>query len=727
MNVSARFSNPASTFLPWAMICLSACTGANMVTPSGITPSATPSGVFLPSSGPQAGILLSRLQQDTSSGTPMQINIIAPQGDKTIGNQCKAAEFVPPAPGSGTSNSPCTCTLYYTLPSGSKTQVDVPITYMEPGLVRCSYASLPTATASFDVSIHFTLADIQSNKLTFNLSKAGVTFDSTNINNFTTPTRFQCRDVVNIPYMLDGSVYDPIQSEEPHMTFPLNFYSTNLGQTLQALVDAFKANQGLANWNCPPNLSASQYLSGDPADPNSPISKYNTSNQINLTLYSKAPLNGSYLIYPPPASGSGIDRSSFVLARKPGGAFTVAVNAQVLPLTTSSNAAVSEFTKDPIGWGASAIPNGTGTARESCPDTSVPIPSGHHWMKLWLFRSSLPQRNQKVSNALVRKVTNIFCNPGDWVSDTTVNPPKMAPVMNGCYMTYCNVANSGSRTAQGCPAGRTGTENGLFDVGGGLAADQGASATPAGTGAAITNPKYFYSLSLDDVGKSINGVNVFLADRAISPPTPSTAAMCVRLQSPTATPAKPLCSGSYPGPGCSVYDQWSVHLPYNRDATMTAGPYFSFNTIGCGPYDPSAPQASDIRSDPFGICPKAPTSAQGESTATAGTPVITDPNDVITQAIDKGGSRFDFVYVVSPPSIMLADMQNSSASSPGAPYQPVRFKLASDCTSNNPNSCNSDNILGYDMKLHDVGTNGNPPADDPSRPGIFPICVLQKD
>ena len=100
---------------------------------------------------------------------------------------------------------------------------------------------------------------------------------------------------------------------------------------------------------------------------------------------------GSYLIYPP--SGSTFDRSTFYLANAAAGVFTVPLNSYTAPTI------VSDGTGSPIGYGAAPIPSGTN--QETCPD-SVPIPTGFHWAKLWLFRADLPDRNYVVSPGAVK-------------------------------------------------------------------------------------------------------------------------------------------------------------------------------------------------------------------------------------------------------------------------------------------------------------------------------------
>ena len=80
---------------------------------------------------------------------------------------------------------------------------------------------------------------------------------------------------------------------------------------------------------------------------------------------------------------------------------------------------------------------------------------------------------------------------------------------------------------------------------------------------------------------------------------------------------------------------------------------------------------------------------------------------------------------------MLSNMQDTSSSSPGLPYHPYRFYTNLDCLSPDPDSApagdclQSNAITNYGLKLYDVGSAGDPPAADPNRAGIFPMCAIQ--
>ncbi len=640
----------------------------------GITVTAPPSASGTGTDG-TAAFKLSRVVLDTSSSTPATLALIG-DGSNNLGSLCQAgttnANNGTPSTVSSTS-SLCFCSFFYSTASTPNLQVDIPISYAEQNLVRCSYAAIPASVTSFNIAIHATSNDTFSNKINFNLATAGISFDSSNPKNFVLPTRFQCRDIQTIPYMLDvgSGMYDPFQSEDAHLTYPLDFYTTNLGLSAEALVDGFTNLPGLQNWNCPSVLNPNLYLTGDSNNSASPISQYISTNQVNLTIYSKAPLGSNSIIYP--ASGP-VDRSTFYLAKKQGGIFTVPVNGFMAPLINTSTTQFTTFAKAPLGYGAPPVPVGIGTGSETCPDSSITIPANFHWMKLWLFRSTLPQRNSQASGRMLSQVTGIVCNPGDW--PVASSPTVYSPIYTGCYLEKTH-ASAGDVTQD------------------------------------------WYSLALknvDPTGKTqVNGKTIFLADRWIN------ASVCSRLQSPGRSDTCFSSNGVFPGPGCNGYDVWEAELPYAHNSTT----YPNAQQVGCG--------SNNLKpvTDPLNLCSvQNPAFTTDTATGRAGTgqgtnPTILVPNDIVTTNLDVGGSRFDYLFVVSPPGVTTANMQLGS--SIALPYQPMRFKLASDCTFADPSNpaCLSGNLLSYDMKQHDVGTNGDPPADNPKSPVAFPVCVLQ--
>ncbi|MFZ9595607.1 MAG: hypothetical protein ACO3A2_05960 [Bdellovibrionia bacterium] len=654
-------------------------------------------------------------------------------GSGTLGSICQNT-----GSSSNSSNS-CTCVYTYSSQSLPNQKVEVPVIYTETDLVRCNYGTLASDVTSFKVSIHLTTADLYSNSVLFTFSGNGNTLDTTQSSSFLQPKRFQCSDILTVGYLFDPSVYDPFQSENYKITYPLDFYFTNPGGNLAVYSAAYTltGNPGLANWSCPPIPEPSRYLSSSANNfhaTKDDLSYYNEKNHSNLFIYSKGALPtglpaNSKVIYPPPshspsnplASGE-VDRSTFYLAKQPSGVFGVPVNAYVAPgINTLTGSSSGGFPPPPLGYGAR--PSFTGTGQETCPDSSVKIPSGFHWMKLWLFRTSLPQRsiyypgsggtNPGQSSSLLQ-ISGIYCNPGNWRADPNITSgSKIIPVFEGCPR---DVEESD-----------------------------------------LDQTRVSASLSIKGViNQAKAGGPHFLADRILS------TRQCVRLNAfsgdMTQSGAFPYLTNYYnnykirgtfltpctngPGFACGTEkeDRWATWVlnenaaapdldAFGVDSGQTSG-YLNALKYGC--------KASPLV-DPLNVC------STYMSPQTYGTPKTAPAApfsmNVTSQALDTGSARFDFLFVVTPPSIMLADMQNGTAAS--LPYQPYRFYTDTDCQeigtnqpsrdpdatyALDPSRCNPMNAMTtFGLKLHDVGSNGDPPADDPGRNGIFPVCVLQPD
>ncbi len=120
----------------------------------------------------------------------------------------------------------------------------------------------------------------------------------------------------------------------------------------------------------------------------------------------------------------------------------------------------------------------------------------------------------------------------------------------------------------------------------------------------------------------------------------------------------------------------------------------------------------------------------GAGAATTIAPYFGAPYDYapVVKYIDNPSSlRYEFLFVVTPKTINSGDMSNS-ASPIYAQYAPFRFRVDSDCGSANPTGCSTQHMFrNYGLKLHDIADAGDPPASDPSRTGIYPICALQPD
>ncbi len=347
-----------------------------------------------------APITLARVQLSTLSPTDT-LDLLG-DGTHSMGSFCTSKS------GSGGSTGPttCTCNIRFIRTDGSSGEFDVDTIYHESDLLRCQYTLVPSGVDFITVSIKLTNIDATSNSINFRFGNA-TSIDPTDPASFVQVQRYQCRDLIFIPYLWDGSIYDPILSEDPRFTFPLNFYTTNMGKTLSIYAagdDSLGVQGGTTFFNCPPI-------------PN------DTSFGMDLSIYSvSADTTGSKLIFPPTGL---FDRSTFFLAKKPSGVFNVPVNSVIMPGKITANAVVAPGQTPPavipsIGFAARPVISSSGV--ESCPDTSTSIPPGFHWAKLWQFRASLGNRLVPTSRTLA-SLGQINCN----TSAYTVAPVPPAP------------------------------------------------------------------------------------------------------------------------------------------------------------------------------------------------------------------------------------------------------------------------------------------------------------
>jgi hypothetical protein len=576
---------------------------------------------------------------------PSQVLDIIGDGSGNLGKLCSSSDGSDPL--STSSSTPCFCTYQYTSAQNPSQNIDVPVIYHESNIVRCTYGgAIPSGVTSFTVSIHYKTTNVYSNALTFNYSGSGTPIDPTLANSFQKVTRNLCKSSVKISYLFDSNIYDPIQSEDPHFTYPLDYYSNNLGGSLEYFV-----NSGDTANTCP-------------AIPDS-----------SIPIFSKTPLNGNPVIDPPiPRS---VDRATFYLAKQPTGIFTQPLNAVLAPSVVSDGDSTGSFTRaPPLGYGASHISIGS-SAQETCP-TSTSIPSGYQWVKVWLFRAALAPRSTLIPNnaGANTSLTSIVCNPGDWNTAQPGDPISLAPVFTGCGLTHTH--NSSSPTYSLAEVNSTG-----------YLADR------------VLGSSQCVQMSSRTVGLTTTVSASFLSPNSCS-------------QTPTTAPS--------PGVGCGWNanlpqmggDFWNLYVP-----NPSASPYAGVSAVGCN---------ATPKNDPLGLCKAGMSYSSGGSSFAQ--PLFT--NLTASPPFDTT-QRYDFIFVVTPVNIYQADILNTTANSIGTQYYPFRYLTAADCQSPNPNNpltptdCQLQYaITNYFPKLHDIQSNGDPPANATSTSSIFPVCALQK-
>ena len=377
----------------------SGCTNNTLISlskdPTSTSSSAAPNSI-VSTDGNSAGINVVRVQLNTQNPTSM-LDLIG-DGSGTLGSSCGVGQD---------GKNTCNCAFSYTDLSGSQRgPLEMSVTYSEYNMVRCNYSLVPTSAKLFNVYINIPSSQTRSNSLNFRLSGSVGLSSPTDSTSFSKVLRYQCKTLTFIPYLWSQGIYDPILSEDPRYSFPMNFYTINMGKTLSRYAGGDSSIAALATgvtqWNCP-------------AIPN------DTSAGMDLTLYSStADSTGSKRIFP--ATGS-FDRSTFYVAKNPVGQFTVPVNAYTLPDVLTSTAAGNH---PPLGYAARPVPTSNGG--ESCPDTSQEIPKGYHWAKIWQFRTAFQPRVYPVARKLAA-LGNVACNGKPW---------EVKPLLAAPGDTYCN-------------------------------------------------------------------------------------------------------------------------------------------------------------------------------------------------------------------------------------------------------------------------------------------------
>lgn len=564
------------------------------------------------------GSVLQIAQALRSARDPNNLLDIIAKADGVIGRYC-----TPVSDPSAESKATCNCSFTYNVKNASGAIVsretfESPTLYSESNLLRCSRAKIPPHVDKFAVRLLVTSPEkFYSNSIVVTIG-SGAPIDLAEPSSYVSPNRYLCKDVVSVNYLFDGpgknKFYDPFQSEDESVSYPLDFYTSNFGGDL-----SFFASKRISSWVCPTR----------PTDSDSQGRK--------LRIYSVAADNGSYLIYP---HSKGFDRSKFFLARSSAGIFTVPVNAYVAPqIMTNSSASDAP---PPLGYAVAPTRQGD---TEYCPST---LPSSFKWAKLWLFRADAPTGKILYSDR-IRKLGAISCNPGLW-DDKDSNGREYGPFAD------CNVDPDGSGPLP--PTSKGGEKGG----------------------------------------------NGRLADRILSNPGEN-APVCVRVDNPVRG-AFVCGNGSDPNTG----------LP-NSGAGCARGseanPRLNLDFVGRG---------SDVwqRREGKYRCTR----------TLANEPSVTDQVDLCNGSVPFDGkpeevplpdqTRYDFLFVVTPPEVMLKDMAGPN-SDLKLKYTPFRFFSASDCESEDPSQCNSQEQrarrLNYGLLDHDIGS-------DEDRL-FWPLCVLQ--
>jgi hypothetical protein len=352
-------------------------------------------------------------------------------------------------------------------------------------------------------------------------------------------------------------------------------------------------------------------------------------------------------------------RATFYLLNQPTGVFTVPLDAYIAPyLVTAPTATPSATpsgtptptseddttTPPPLGYGASPVSLGT-AGQETCPDTTVPIPTGYHWVKVWLYRMSLPTRHF-ISSTAFQTLNGIACSPGLWPSGNYAAP-------NNYVFPDC--------------------------------------ADPSWTG---------FQLNTLDAGT--------LAARLFTGTF-----MCMH---PWAGVINQSGTGNWP----QYSDEWDHNSDTNADEEST-----TYSCFQPGP----VPTPGSALSDPVNLCSQ--TNNGNLAAADDTSPVPYDSNPQSENIDDPSNPRFDYIFVVTPETVMSADMTDTTSESSFL-YAPYRYRIDSDCGVANPNSppagkcLAADAFTNYGIVWNDVNNlSSNNDDSGGATSVIFPICALQ--
>ncbi len=324
----------------------------------------------------------------------------------------------------GGSYGTCICVYTYTMGTQVNQISESQVSYQETNMLRCPNGA-PSGASSFSVKIRTQAGSgggpFDSNTLTFTLGAGGafensaVYADLADERSYQQIQRYQCRKLEFIPSPFDSAFLDPIQSQDPRIIYPFNFYTGNVGESILAL----QRNVANAGWEC--TLT--------------PTFDYELHWWANPIVFSTAPCASGFcmgdgeLIYPmnslesgkvPVTSGStasGKRRSSFALLPRAYGVFNIPVIAATAPRNYVSAFYSGQAVDDtlrlrPMGFAAQPVVQPGGGS--GCPN--IPIPAKARWVKLWNFRATdlqPPRRVQSTTATLSSPIACLSSEPND--------------------------------------------------------------------------------------------------------------------------------------------------------------------------------------------------------------------------------------------------------------------------------------------------------------------------
>lgn len=608
----------------------------------------------------------------------------------------------------------CVCRFNWTDSSGSFHEIDQPLGYVETNLARCLYTSVDSNISYFDVKLVVTAGNVSSNTTRVFVGAVNPSFDSTNKNNFVQISRYMCIDHVGATSTSQTNLYEGLVDPRLwSMSYAFNLYTYSMGRDYGAVSRSGSQSSNVKRFECPviPNDSNFADYTGTTGMIDLTLSSIDKINLSNPLLVNQA--TGDNTIYPATdntANGAAcvngtepnceqykINRHDFYLASFQDGVFKepVCTRHTVENLTqtyTNSNTykcSVDSSNGPAVLGGAALVANGSDIigfaaypdANQNCPSsTTVAIPSGYKWAKLWLMQAELPVRTVPyVTNAndigqlyCTSRETECFTNSGLVGSANIVSVPEQSKTNSVCWSTT-NPTGLSVGPQQSYPGYGNCSSTGTM----------GDNQAP-GTAYRAGNCKGYTYLNPGNIGPF--EVNCCMDAGFIS--SASLNNMTTQQQIDIMRPANYTPGGDYCNPslvggndgaGAGGKDNWLIGNG-NRRACIES------DTNNNGALYSSA-IFSSTTGDPL-------------STYQMGTSFV-DQNPLP-----------DYVFVVTPPRVTVENMQN--------PSDPVGLQFTPKRTM--PNSANPI-VYRFNAQTTAPPTNGNIPS---SMLAKYPLCVLQK-
>ena len=662
-------------------------------------------------------------------------SVVRNQSDPTqfdlIGSNDKFSTWCVDTDPNNPGNSSCTCRYdYTTLDSNGATQtgsVDAPSTYHEANLLRCSGADIPADITSIAVSAVHVPTGQTSNAITFSLSFNGQSGDYSSLDSYVTVLRHQCTENLPIGLFLganaansgtdwnpanwtwsNGVIQDPFISKRKEFSFGYNYYTTNMGKTINSFVgltDARPADAtgsgGIRGYVCPfidqdtfVNFGGSTGYDDQAA-------------KVDYRFFRRADSQagtGMVKIFPLTSKRNEFNEMSFKLARSPVGLFTQPVVGLAAPKIRTAPSPKPSYDAGEIPPMGFAISPSKASGAERCPveGTEIQIPANHRFVKLWLARALIPKRTLQVSKKLTSDVGLFACNPGRWSGVEALNgdanygkivTPK--DVNQQSVIKNCGATGSYSckRSLEDGKINTVGTNSCpsafITSSGGSLLADRVLLPLhPGNPPANLLDAASCYAMSPDTgMGSLVNTVSTTCsgnlagcASRVTSMYPNGTDLVLGNQKFLGGTNAPGTCGSSWDfGGGTSTTDELnSCNNIYHNDTNFGAFADFGDSSL------PSTHQRS-----------------------------------FYNYKIDASDNE-DFIYFVTPSSVTWSDLSDPDSAA-AKKYLPSRtVKVGSCISSSDPDCSDNSNQINYGIVPNQIGEDsGN------SSTRTFPLCVIQ--